>query len=157
MGIQYPNSKNLQNRMSTDCFFTPNAPECTEEPVDQGVDGGHGEQNFEEEEQHMEEYSENDKIEMRNANIAFLVTAAAAATTSALDLFLWKWQVKITGTDADGEEEEQVYAFSSEYAMMTAEEITTPYWRYASLLMDWTCFTVMSTLTVTQLLSMFGI
>lgn len=112
---------------------------------------------MEEGEQHMEEYSDEDKIEMRNANIAFLLTAAAAATSSALDLFLYKWQVKVTGTDADGEDEDQVIAFSSEYTMMTAEEITTPYWRYASLIMDWTCFTVMSTLTVTQLLSMFGI
>merc|ERR1712060_597203 len=83
--------------------------------------------------------------------------AAAAATSSALDLFLYKWQVKVTGTDADGEDEDQVIAFSSEYTMMTAEEVTTPYWRYASLIMDWTCFTVMSTLTVTQLLSMLGI
>merc|ERR1712146_783611 len=61
------------------------------------------------------------------------------------------------GTDADGEDEDQIMAFSTEYTMLTAEEITTPYWRYASLIMEWTCFTVMSTLTVTQLLSMFGI
>merc|ERR1712060_265 len=135
-------------------LFDSTAPGCPDAPVD---NGDLGEQHMEESEQHMEEYSDEDKIEMRNANIAFLLTAAAAATSSALDLFLYKWQGKVTGTDADGEDEDQVIAFSSEYTMMTAEEVTTPYWRYASLIMDWTCFTVMSTLTVTQLLSMLGI
>ena len=88
--------------MTDDCFFTPTAPGCTDEPVG---DGDLGEQHMEEGE-HMEEYSDEDKIEMRNANIAFLLTAAAAAATSAMDLFLYKWQVKVTGTDADGEDED---------------------------------------------------
>jgi len=133
--------------MSDDCFFNPAA--CEQEEIEQ------------EEQQHdeddMSDYDEEDMIEGRNANIAFLAMAAGSTTMAALDLFAWKWQVIVEGTDADGETEDQFVYFDSEYDMLTAEEIETPYWRYASALVDWSTFAIMGTLTVTQALSMLGI
>lgn len=134
--------------MSDDCFFNPAACETAEEPE-------------QEERQHdeddMSDYDEEDMMEGRNANIAFLAMAAGSTTMAALDLFAWKWQVIVEGTDADGETEDQFVYFDSEYDMLTAEEIETPYWRYASALVDWSTFAIMGTLTVTQALSMLGI
>merc|ERR1711981_710771 len=131
--------------MSDDCFFNPSACEET----------GGDETMMEEEE--MWEPNDEEKQWMFEGNLAFLLLSGGAFAHALLDVTSWKWALIAEGLDADGETEDQYSVFDNEYALLTAEEITNPLWRQATMLLDYSMLVIMGAAFVTQALSMAGI
>jgi len=142
------------------CEFIPDDPACQapQEPEPEAEAGpgpdGPREDEMKGEDDDMEEYDEEDLAEMRDAQIAFLLVSGLTAAASALDIFMYKWTVVVEGMDKDGEEEDWVLEYSSEYGLITSEDITTPYWRYSAMLQSWGSFILGAAMFTTQLLSM---
>ena len=122
--------------MSTFCEFVPDDPSCQpDEPVDQQpADDGHGGDSHGE----IDDYE--DLMEMKGhnpmmGNLTYLHVAMGSAIHAALELFVWH--------------EEDYYD--------DGDVLSTNTWKYLGELNHYSHLGVMSILTITQLLSMFGI
>merc|ERR1712038_6340 len=127
------------NNMSDFCDFVPDDPSCQPDPVDpvgptDGGEGGHGGDSHGE----IDDYE--DLMEMKGhnpmmGNLTYLHVAMGSAIHAALELFVWHDEDHYTEGDV----------------------LSTNTWEYLGQLNHYSHLGIMSILTVTQLLSMFGI